>query len=319
MEIHSMDLSKAITEPYAQMIEFHNAFNRSIKVSFGAMVYLGTQKKKGDESVPISVPTGNEPWGNETRWRALDSPLREASVFVSEMGIARAAAAFENYLTDAKSEFDRAKLIEALPKKSGSTAFHGFDAILGANIVELQSLLAMAEFFTVARHCVVLRSNCASAHLQELREAKATIDSLDKWPRRSGGWTLSLPKIVEGQMVEWQPRHAIFASDVFYKCAQALDRVLVGRMDAASLARMAAHWCFFADPPAPCRAKIYPERMVLQQMTQRYKARGTVADTIDLLKKIDMWGKVRTAWAKQYPDGPDTSLARKRRAARRRG
>ena len=30
-----MDLSEAISEPFVQLIDFHNAFNRGIKVSFG--------------------------------------------------------------------------------------------------------------------------------------------------------------------------------------------------------------------------------------------------------------------------------------------
>ena len=40
-----MDLSKAISGPFVQLIDFHNAFNRGIKVSFGALIFLADQTK----------------------------------------------------------------------------------------------------------------------------------------------------------------------------------------------------------------------------------------------------------------------------------
>lgn len=312
-----MDLSKAISEPFVQLIDFHNAFNRGVKVSLGAMFLLAERAKEDVSANPAIVPTGNEPWGRETRWHDLDGPLKEASIFISEMGIMRAAAAFENYLTNAKGEFDRAELRSVREKEEGAPALKGLDAIFGANGEAIGDLVTMAEFFNVARNCVAHRSNRASAQFEQLRKAPATIAALERWPRRVGKWTLSLPLVVEGQTVEWQPRHAIFASDVFYRCARALDRSLVDRMEAASLTRMAAHWCFFADPAAPCPAKLNPETMVRRQLTNRYRANTTVSEVVELLKQMEMWERVRTAWRKRFPDRPDTSAARQRCAPRK--
>jgi len=206
-----MDLSEAISEPFVQLIDFHNAFNRGIKVSYGAMIFLADQTKSNDPGNIVVVPTGSEPWGAATRWRDLDRPLKEASIFISEMGITRAAAAFENYLIDAKSEFDRANLQPADTAGTGASALKRLDALLGANTLAMQDLIAMAEFFDAARNCVVHRSNVASDQLARLRNAPATLDALTRWPKRTGKWTLSLPSVVEDQVVEWQPRHAIFA------------------------------------------------------------------------------------------------------------
>lgn len=313
-----MDLSEAISEPFVQLIDFHNAFNRGIKVSFGALIFLADQTKSNEPGAIVAVPTGNEPWGAATRWRDLGGPLKEASIFISEMGITRAAAAFENYLIDAKSEFDRATLQPAHDTGTGAPALKRFDALLGANEEAMQDLTAMAEFFDTARNCVVHRSNVASDQLARLRNAPATLAALTGWPKRTGKWALSLPPVVEGQVVEWQPRHAIFASDVFYRCARALDRILVDRMGPASLARMAAHWCLIADPAAPCPAKLNPETMVRRQLMSRYRSITTIPETVSLLKQTDMWDKARAAWSKQYPDGPETAAARQRRARRAR-
>ncbi|WP_282950278.1 MULTISPECIES: hypothetical protein [unclassified Sphingopyxis] len=313
-----MDLSEAISEPFVQLIDFHNAFNRGIKVSYGAMIFLADQTKSNDPGNIVVVPTGSEPWGGATRWRDLDRPLKEASIFISEMGITRAAAAFENYLIDAKSEFDRANLQPADTAGTGASALKRLDALLGANTLAMRDLIAMVEFFDAARNCVVHRSNVASDQLARLRNAPATLDALTRWPKRTGKWTLSLPSVVEDQVVEWQPRHAIFASDVFYRCARALDQILVDRMGPAAMARMAAHWCFIAVPPVPCPAKLNPETMVRRQLTNRYRSRTTIPETVALLKQTDMWDKAREAWNKQYPDGPETAAARHRRARRAR-
>ena len=99
-----MDTEAAISEPLVKLIAFHNAFNRNIKVSFGALEML-SGVSAGDATVgPIALPTGTEPWGRETRWRNLAGPIKEAASFLAEIGLARATAAFEDYLTGAKAE-----------------------------------------------------------------------------------------------------------------------------------------------------------------------------------------------------------------------
>ncbi|MEQ8310434.1 MAG: hypothetical protein RIA72_07030 [Sphingopyxis sp.] len=310
-----MDFDRAISEPFARLLTFHNSFNRSIKVSFGAMSLLSDQRVSGDNSQAFALPTGNEPWGKATHWRDLDGPVKDAAIFLAELGIARAAAAFEDYADGAKGEFDRAGLTQVGAKKDGVSALHGFDAVVGLDTKDLTDLLRLAEFFDTARNCVVHRSNRASAYLASLRADPALEATLGRWPKRIGKWSISLPPVIEGHIVEWRPRHAILASDVFYRAAVQLDRVLVGKMGPAALTRMAAHWCFFADPPVPCRSKHNPDIMIRSQLIDRYKVRDlSVAETIALLRETDQWDAVRRAWTKRYPNGPETALARNRRA-----
>lgn len=310
-----MDLSAAISEPFARLLTFHNGFNRSIKVSFGALSLLSDQRTGGDSSKAVSLPTAGEPWGKATRWRNLDAPVKDAAIFLAELGIARAAAAFEDYATGAKVELDPAGLSPAGTKANGTSALHGFDAVVGLDTKDLADLLRLAEFFDTARNCVVHQSNRANAHLARLHADPALEDMLGRWPKRIGKWPVSLPPVLEGHVVEWRPRHAILASDVYYWAAVALDRVLVGKMGPAALTRMAAHWCFFADPLAPCPSKHSPDIMVRAQLQYRYKVKSvTIAETINLLREIGQWESVRAAWDKRYPQGPETTLARHRRA-----
>lgn len=310
-----MDLDAAISEPFARLLTFHNSFNRSIKVSFGALSFVSDELASGDGVRAIALPTGSEPWGQTTRWRNLGGPVKDAAIFLAELGIARAAAAFEDYTTGAKAEFDRAGLSPVGVKKDGASALHGFDAVVGLGTKEMADLLRLAEFFDTARNCVVHRSNRANAQLAKLRADPALDETLSRWPKRIGKWSVSLPPVVEGHAVEWRPRHAILASDVYYRAAVALDRVLVEKMGPAALVRMAAHWCFFADPPAPCLSKHSSDIMVRAQLQDRYKVRSlTIAETIAVLREIGQWDAVRAAWDKRFPDGPDTAVAGNRRA-----
>ena len=239
--------------------------------------------------------------GQTTHWRGLDSPVKDAAIFLSELGIARVAAAFEDYTVGAKGEFDRAGLTQIRAKDEGNSAVHGLDAILGLDTSGMADVLLLAEFFAVARNCIVHASNRAGPHLARLRAEPALAAALGRLPKRVAKW-LSLPPVTEDHVVEWRPRHAILASDVYFRAAIQLDRALATAMGPAALARMAAHWCFFADPPAPCPSKHSPEVMVRAQLQDRYKARGlTLADTAGLLRDAG-------AWDSSEPSGPAAIL-----------
>jgi hypothetical protein len=310
-----VDFEAVTSEPFARLLTFHNSFNRSIKVSFGALSLLSDLRASSDRSQALTLPTGSEPWGQATRWRKLDGPVKDAAIFLAELGIARAAAAFEDYADGAKGEFDRAGLSQVGAKKDGVPALHGFDAVVGLDTTDMTDLLRLAEFFDTARNCVVHRSNRASGYLASLRADPTLEETLGRWPKRIGKWSVSLPPVNEGHVVEWRPRHAILAADVYYRAAVQLDRVLVRKMGPAALTRMAAHWCFFADPPAPCHSKHSPDVMIRSQLTDRYKVRNlTIAETIALLREAGQWETVRAAWTKRFPDGPETTVARHRRA-----
>lgn len=309
-----MDIDNALSEPAVRLVEFHNAFNRNVKISFGALESISQQALASEVGDVLALPTGGEPWGRETRWRNLEAPVKDAAGFLAELGLVRATAAFEDFLAGAKAEFDRAGLAARGATADGTSAMDGLDAIFGIAPAAIADLARMAQFFDVARNCVVHRSNRANAQLAALRADAALMDTLDRWPKRIGRWKVSLPAVDEGRTVDWRPRHAIMASDVYYRCAMLLDRRLVTLLGPAGLAAMAAYWCFFADPPVHSPAKLDAGTIVRTQLVNRYKARATtLAETIEHLRTVGRWDEIRTIFDRLYPNGPETSLARKRR------
>ena len=72
--------------------------------------------------------------------------MKDAAIFLAELGIARAAAAFEDYATGAKAELDRAGVSHAGVKANGTSALHGFDAVVGLDTKGMTDLLRLASF-----------------------------------------------------------------------------------------------------------------------------------------------------------------------------
>lgn len=293
-----MDLARANSEPLIRLIEFHDQFNRNIKLTFGSLAKLDGDV--GGATNVIELPTGAEPWGSTTRWRNLDQKVKEAASFIAELSLVRAASSFEDYLTAAHAELNRSGV-----GADNGEAGTGLTRLIGRIDIDDAALLdmkAMVEFFDVARNCVVHRSNRGSGQLAEIRQSDNFAAVLTRWPKRSGKWCVTVPDIEKGAIVEWRPRHAIMASDAYYRLGVALDRALVNRLGEAGIVNMAAHWCLLADPPAPCSAKINPETMVRSQLTTRYRVRGAeLRKIVAHLQQSGRWEDVRAAYARKYP------------------
>lgn len=148
---------------------------------------------------------------------------------------------------------------------------------LQADREELPDELAIVSLFEVARNCVVHRSGRASPQLTEFAATTDLQQVIARWPKRNrngpprtGKWKVSIPTISINERVAWQPRHAILASDAYYRLAKALDRYLIGILGERGIVKMAAHWGFFADPCVPSHAKLNPQVVIRQLLFRRY-------------------------------------------------
>ncbi|WP_435656023.1 hypothetical protein [Brucella pituitosa] len=294
-----MNLSRAITEPLVGLIAFHNQFNRNIKFSFGAIAQLQAQARDRPEG-PISLPTGGEPWAAMS-WNDIDVMATSAETFIAEMGIVRAASAFEDYMTGALAEFDRAmgnpETVEA------DTSVSRFIKRLGCNRAGLERQLVMWDFFDEARNCIVHRSGRANAELARLASSEKLRQTVASWPKRTGKWKVALPDVLLGEVVRWQPRHAIMASDAYYRLATALDRHLIAALDERGVVRMAAHWCLFAENTVQGRGKLNVQVRLRALLADRY---CVIADSqeevIAALRDVGIWENVRKEFDKRFPE-----------------
>ena len=208
-----MDLSRAVSEPIKSLVAFHNEFNDNVKLTFGALAYVGAQHDVlgTEQALRVILPTGGEPW-TAREWRNLEQSIKDGACFITELGLVRAASAFEDYLTGAKAELDRAARVTATGAREKEGTLARLIGLLGIDVNSMADLSQMVQFFDVARNCVVHRSGRASKQLTELAHSASFAATLKRWPRRTGKWQISVPSVKEGSAVEWLPRHAIMAS-----------------------------------------------------------------------------------------------------------
>jgi len=294
-----MDLSRANTEPMAGFVAFHNRFNRNIKVAVGGLDTLSQQvvANPSDE-----LPRGSEPWGRVTKGRNFQKEIEGSFTFISELGLARTFSAFEDYLVGATAEFDRAQLAPIAAPPANPTGFDRIAAMLGADGEEAEDIRAATKFFEIARNCVVHRSNRASSELIALSASKPLKKAIERWPGRQKIWRISLPEMREDAVVNWLPRHAILASDAYYRAACLLDRLLIQKLGPDGMVQLATHWCFFADEPVACPAKLNPETMIRTQLVNRYKTvNPAIPEIVEIMKRSGKWTKVRDEFVRRAP------------------
>lgn len=307
-----MDLRRAITEPFAKLIALHNAFNLNVKFTYGALARLDAT-----DADQFTLPNAGEPWGNKLTWSDMGAAVQDAAAFISAMGVVRSVSSFEDYVTSATAELDRAEARRAAratqmhePASEGlADADTSEDDVphlgplvrrLGLDPDSLAADLVLVEFFQVARNCIVHRSGRASPRLAEMGRSNDLADALKTWPRRKGKWLIAVPEIEEGDPVPWLPRHAILASACHHRCATAIDAAVVAALGVDGIVSMAAHWSLLANNPVPCPAKLDAQTMIRTQLVQRYFVRhAAMADVVQSLRDTALWERVRIAFGQR--------------------
>jgi len=241
-----MDFTNAMTEPMASLVGFHNQFNKRIKFSFGALARI---KEKGAKlnGKALRLPVGEEPWNQTRTWQNIGTEADLSLQFVTEMGLARAATAFEEYVMGSIAELDRGD------GRTRSVEADG-NLIRLLNRLEipttsLSAQLAIVEFYDCARNCIVHRSGRANKDLAQRAASPALKEAVRASARANAKWKPTIPDVVIGKPIQLQPRHAIMASGAYHRLASMLDKALVQRLGRKGFVRMASYWSLLAENP----------------------------------------------------------------------
>jgi hypothetical protein len=311
-----VDLSQASTEPFSRFHNFHEEFNRAVKVTFGALELL---RNNAAVIGPItSLPAGDEPWGvlpigkkpseRHTRWRDPSREIRFSTTFISTMGIVRVMSAFEDFLISIEAEYARSSFLRdlttATPYQSHEdeqTTLQNMCRQLNWDLKTVAFAVPLYEYFYCARNCIVHRSGRASKALVQLAHSQSLAKSQAAWPIRSGKRLPSLPSISSGRDVSWLPRHAILASGVCYVVAKHLNQKLINTIGEPGIVFMAAHHSLLSEERIPMGAKKSPEAAIQFLLGGRYRIKKiSAAKTIRILKGMDKWLACRRAYDRLF-------------------
>ena len=292
------ETNSAVCEPLRRIIDQHNVFNRWLKLLFGS---LNSVMQDGlGRNQTVVLPYGEEPWGEPKTWSSADDG-HAAAQLLAELGIVRAASAFEDYLQGVIDEIDRAKVPTPTAKQKNP-----IDRVLRR--LSFQSSagpsLAMVRFFDCARNCIVHQMGRANSELVELSPATDLQKALDvAGARKKAKWKPAIPPISLGAAVSWKPRHAILASEAYYRVAVAIDGKLVNLLGQARFVSMAAYWAVSSPVPVVA-ARRSLVATIRSELSERYRVSIEANEIGPLLKSVGKWDRITAQFRQRYPDRP---------------
>jgi hypothetical protein len=180
-----MNIKGANTEAYYRFFRAHEDLGSNIKLAYGALHAISQDEKpmtSGRTRNLIFLPTGGEPWGNNTRWRSVRARIPNVRQLISGMGLVLAASAFEDFLTNVHSErtrffdFTRKQKSPEQASEEGNEDRERLRLLFNSlewDISPIEYLLPLYDYFVIVRNCVVHRSGRASPALVEKAESSA--------------------------------------------------------------------------------------------------------------------------------------------------
>ena len=293
-----MEATRAVSEPLRRIIDHHNAFNKTIKLLFGSLNKVMSDGLKND--ISVSLPYGEEPWGEPKRWSS-SADGHAAAELLAELGIVRAASAFEDYLKGIISELDRAGI--DLADSSKSDLLERVFIRLSVAPSDRPSL-DLVRFFDCARNCIVHQMGRANAELVGISISGGLADALaSSTPRVKVKWKPTIPVVSIGTSVLWRPRHAIMASDAYYKVAIAIDKNLLAVLGNGRFVAMAAYWAVMSPVPI-VEAKSSLIATLRSALNNRYRVKVKATEIGPLLKSVDKWEQTKLAFQSRNRDRP---------------
>jgi hypothetical protein len=289
-----VDTRRAVSEPLRRIKEQHEGLNRTIKLLFGSLNKVMEDGLKDNQTT--ALPNGEEPWGPSETWASAADGYAAAEL-LAELGIVRAASAFEDYLQGVIAEIDRSQ--KSTPSAKNADLL---EQVLVRLAMSAEQSFALVRFFDCARNCIVHQMGRANANLVALSDTRELFDELAvSSARRNAKWKPELPPISLGEKVVWKPRHAILASDAYYKSAVEIDRQLVNFLGPAGLVAMASHWAVVA-PLAGATARSSLIATIGWELHNRYLVRLQSKEIAPLLKSVDRWERAKSVFHAKYPD-----------------
>lgn len=293
-----VDTTKAVSEPLRRIIDHHNAFNRRVKLLFGSLNKVMSDGLGND--LAVALPYGEEPWGEPKQWSS-STDGHAAVELLAELGIVRAASAFEDFLQGVIAELDRAGVAAPAQLKADL-----IERVLFRLSIDPSDRppLDLVRLFDCARNCIVHQMGRANAELVSLSLTQGLADALaSSTPRVRVRWRPGIPAISLGKPVSWRPRHAILASDAYYKAAVAIDKRLLSILGDGRVVAMAAYWAVAAPIPVveARRSLIATLRAAL---SNRYRAKIKATEIGPLLKSVDRWEPAKASFHERNPERP---------------
>jgi hypothetical protein len=315
-----MDISQAITEPFARFLGFHDAFNHQFKAGITAIRYISDEAAglNGEVVRTAFVSRMEKKWQDGHDWSSVSAILDRAGDDACRLAIVQIHSALDDFSTALRTEHSRwctAAHVEVSPLPAIKSANEEDEPLwkvcqdLGlqsANIVDWRPLFAL---FRVMRHCIAHSNGRASGHLASLASSPALAQILQNWPKRAGSKSPPAPAILESQQIRVVPKTVILCLDAAYRACEYINEQFRLFLGVEGMCYSAAYFCLL-DPdrqvlPTSYR---YANRAIGHTLSARYHVTGAGPILIQRLQALGVWKKCLKRHAHLYRNSVNAGL-----------
>lgn len=301
-----MDISKAITEPFANYHDFHEKLDSRVKILTASLFHtLGYLKTPGnDGEIENLIKSADSSWKYSPVLSLDGYSNDEIFNYVSELSIFSSFSAFDDCLTGMSAEVSRwgsVRKIKVQEKNGSDDSSEGkiekFYERLSWKTDKIASYIPIFNYFQSVRNCIAHRNSKASRELQCISTSEDLVGAIAMhFP--SGK---PLPTFRENDLIILKPKTTLLCSHILRLICQDMNTHLVRTLGEGGLLYMACHHAFFKERPERTAAKKRAEVVLKSILVQRYKI--TYKDKykpVSLAKDLGIWKQCLESYEEKY-------------------
>jgi hypothetical protein len=315
-----MDISQAITEPFAQFLDFHDAFNHQFKAGLTAIRHISDETAGANAQAARTafVSRMEKNWRERHDWSSVSAILDRAAEDACRLAIVQIHSALDDFSAALRAEHTRwcaAAGIAIGPHLAIKAANEEDEPLwkvcqdLGlqsANIVAWRPLLAL---FRVMRNCIAHSSGKASGHLASLSSSPGLAKVLQSWPKRKGSKSPPAPTILESQQIRVSPKTVILCLDAAYRVCEYINEQFRAFLGIQGMCYSAAYFCLLnPDRQVLSTSYRYADRAIGHTLSARYEMTGASKTIVSQLQSLGVWKKCLKRHASLYRNSVEAGL-----------
>lgn len=315
-----MDISQAVTEPFAQFMDFHDAFNHQFKAGVSAIRFISDEaaSPKGLAVQTAFLSRMEKNWRDRHNWSSASAVLDRAAEDACRLAIVQIHSALDDFSTALRAEHARWCAAASITT-SPYLAIKGTNeedeplwklcqdlGLQSASIVGWRPLLG---FFRVMRNCIAHSSGKASGHLASLATSPALAKVLNSWPRRPASKSPPVPTAVESQQIRVPPKTVILCLDAAHRACEYINEQFRVFLGVKGMCYGAAYFCLL-NPELQVLSTSYRKanRAICHTLSTRYKVIGPGPTLVQQLQALNVWNKCVRRHARLYRNSVDAGL-----------
>ncbi|MCC7542196.1 MAG: hypothetical protein IT379_38615 [Deltaproteobacteria bacterium] len=165
----------------------------------------------------------------------------------------------------------------------------------------IEFLLPVYRYYRLMRDCAAHRAGLVGPALAEASKEQQWSGAIKLWSARTGDSTSPpLVELREGTRVVLGHRDAICGSSVLLRIASDMNRRALSNLDKEGVTYLAFRRALVGDPPE-LRVVGYrtPVAVLHDALSRRYRVADlNEAETIEILKSLDLWARCRDEFAR---------------------